>query len=67
MIEKTKFEENLDTASLKVISKIKSESKILHLILLSFKDKCNSISVSRWAIIDKNTTNFMTCFLKTWY
>lgn len=66
MIEKTKFEENLDTASLKVISKIKSESKILHLILLSFKD-WNSISVSRWAIIDKNTTNFMTCFLKTWY
>lgn len=47
MIEKTKFEENLDTESLKVISKIKSESKILHLILLSFKDKCNSISLSR--------------------
>ena len=67
MIEKTKFEENLDTASLKVISKIQSESKIPHLLLLSFKDKRNSISVSRWAIIDKNTTNFMTCFLKTWY
>ena len=37
MIEKTKFEENLDTASLKVISKIQSESKIPHLLLLSFK------------------------------
>lgn len=47
MIEKTKFEENLDTASLKVISKIQSKSKIPHLILLSFKGKRNSISVSR--------------------
>lgn len=52
MIEKTKFEENLDTTRLKVISKIQSESKILHLISLSFKDKYNSISL-RWAIFDK--------------
>ena len=45
MIEKTKFEENLDTTRLKVISKIQSESKILHLISLSYKDKYNSISL----------------------